>query len=69
MRARCYASHPSRGTWLPRIPLGVSAQSLAVAGSAVWALGSGPNDEFLTLERINPTFGTVSRVPPTARPS
>ena len=44
------------------LPLGVSAQSLAVAGSAVWALGSGPNDEFLTLERINPTFGTVSRV-------
>jgi YVTN family beta-propeller protein len=43
-------------------PLGVSAQSLAIAGSSVWAVGSGPNDEFLTLERINPTFGTVSRV-------
>jgi YVTN family beta-propeller protein len=43
------------------IPLGVAAQSLAVAGSAVWALGSGPNDSFVTLERINPTFGTVSR--------
>jgi YVTN family beta-propeller protein len=43
------------------IPLGVAAQSLAVAGPAVWALGSGPNDPFVTLERINPTFGTVSR--------
>jgi DNA-binding SARP family transcriptional activator/ABC-type transport system substrate-binding protein len=44
------------------IPLAVAPQSLAVDGSAVWALGSGPNDEFLTLERIDPTFGTVSRV-------
>jgi peptide/nickel transport system substrate-binding protein len=43
------------------VPLDVSAQSLASAGSAVWALGSGPNDEFLTLERIDPTFGTASR--------
>ena len=44
------------------IPLGVAAQSLAVAGSALWAVGSGPTDPYLTLERINPTFGTVSRV-------
>jgi YVTN family beta-propeller protein len=44
------------------VPLGVAAQSLAVAGSSVWAVGSGPNDEFLTLERIDPTFGTASRV-------
>ena len=44
------------------VPLDVSAQSLASAGSAVWALGSGPNDEFLTLERIDPTFGNASRV-------
>ena len=44
------------------IALPVAAQSLAVAGSSVWALGSGPNDEFLTLERIDPTFGTVSHV-------
>src|SRR5262249_45042233 len=36
--------------------------SLASAGSAMWALGSGPNDEFLTLERIDPTFGNASRV-------
>jgi YVTN family beta-propeller protein len=43
------------------IPLRVAAQSLAVAGSALWAVGSGPNDPFVTLERINPTFGTVSR--------
>src|SRR5262249_19702117 len=27
------------------VPLGVAAQSLAVAGSSVWAVGSGPNDE------------------------
>ena len=44
------------------IPLGVAAQSLAVAGSALWAVGSGPTDPYLTLERINPTFGSVSRV-------
>jgi YVTN family beta-propeller protein len=44
------------------IPLGKAPQSLAVAGAEVWALASGPNDPFLTLERINPTFGTVSRV-------
>jgi YVTN family beta-propeller protein len=43
------------------IPLGVAAQSLAVAGSALWAVGSGPTDPYLTLERINPTFGSVSR--------
>ena len=43
------------------IPLGVAAQSLAVAGSALWAIGSGPTDPYLTLERINPTFGSVSR--------
>ena len=43
------------------IPLGVGAQSLAVAGSALWAVGSGPTDPYLTLERINPTFGSVSR--------
>ena len=42
------------------IPLGVAAQSLAVAGSALWAVGSGSTDPYLTLERINPTFGTVS---------
>jgi hypothetical protein len=44
------------------IPVGVAAQTLAVAGSAVWALGSGATDPYLTLERINPTFGSVSRV-------
>jgi YVTN family beta-propeller protein len=43
------------------IPLGVAAQSLAVAGSALWAVGSGSTDPYLTLERINPTFGSVSR--------
>jgi DNA-binding SARP family transcriptional activator/ABC-type transport system substrate-binding protein len=43
------------------ISVGVAAQSLAVAGPALWAIGSGPNDEYLTLERIDPTFGTVSR--------
>ena len=43
------------------IPLPVAAQSLAVAGSSVWALGSGPNDEFMTLDRIDPTFGTYRR--------
>jgi YVTN family beta-propeller protein len=43
------------------IPLGIAPQSLAVAGTAVWAVGSGPTDPFLTLERINPTFGSVSR--------
>lgn len=43
------------------IPLGVGAQSLAVAGSALWAVGSRSTDPYLTLERINPTFGTVSR--------
>ena len=43
------------------IPLGVAAQSLVVAGSALWAVGSGPTDPYLTLERINPTFGSVSR--------
>jgi YVTN family beta-propeller protein len=42
------------------IPLAVAAQSLAVAASALWAVGSGPTDPFLALERINPTFGTVS---------
>src|SRR3954470_23585956 len=41
------------------LALGVAAQSLAVSGSAVWALGSGQADPFLTLERINPTFGSV----------
>jgi YVTN family beta-propeller protein len=44
------------------VPLGVAAQSLAVAGSSVWAVGSGPNDEFLTLERIDPTFASASIV-------
>ena len=43
------------------IPLGVAAQSLAVAGSALWAVGSGPTDPYLTLERINPSFGSASR--------
>ena len=43
------------------IPLAVGAQSLAVAGSALWAVGSGPTDPYLTLERVNTTFGTVSR--------
>jgi hypothetical protein len=43
------------------IPLGVAAQSLAVAGSTLWAIGSGPADSYLTLERINPTFGSVAR--------
>jgi YVTN family beta-propeller protein len=43
------------------IPLGVAAQSLAVAGSALWAVGSGPTDPYLTLEQINPTFDSVSR--------
>jgi YVTN family beta-propeller protein len=42
------------------IPLGVAAQSLAFTGSALWAVGSGPTDSYLTLERINPTFGSVS---------
>jgi YVTN family beta-propeller protein len=41
-------------------PLGVAAQSLAVAGPALWAIGSGPTDPYVTLERIDPTFGTVS---------
>ena len=44
------------------LPLGVAAQSLAVVGSAVWTVGSGPTDPYVTLERINPTFGSVSRV-------
>src|SRR5262249_38496646 len=44
------------------IPVGLAAQSLAVAGSSVWALGSGATDSYLTLERINPTVGSVSRV-------
>ncbi len=43
------------------IPIGVDAQSLAVAGSALWAIGSGPTDPYMTLKRINPTFGSVSR--------
>src|SRR5262249_30801697 len=43
------------------IPLDLAPPRLAVAGSAVWALGSVPNDEFLTLERIDPTFDTISR--------
>src|SRR5262249_12119547 len=43
-------------------PLGVAPQSLAVAGSAVLALGSGATGPFMTLERINPTFGSVSAV-------
>src|SRR5262249_21816933 len=43
-------------------PLELAAQSLVVAGPAVWALGSGPTDPYLTLERIDPTFGTVARV-------
>ncbi|HEX4526609.1 MAG TPA: ABC transporter substrate-binding protein [Gaiellaceae bacterium] len=43
-------------------PLGVAPQSLAVAGSALWALGSGATDPFMTLERIDPTFGSVSAV-------
>jgi DNA-binding SARP family transcriptional activator/ABC-type transport system substrate-binding protein len=41
-------------------PLGVAAQSLAVGGSGLWAIGSGPADSYLTLERIDPTFGSVS---------
>ena len=43
------------------IPLGVAAQSIAVAGTSLWTVGSGPTDPYLTLERINPTFGSVSR--------
>jgi DNA-binding SARP family transcriptional activator len=43
------------------IPLTVAPQSLAVAGAAVWALGSGATDPYVTLERIDPTFGTPSR--------
>jgi YVTN family beta-propeller protein len=43
------------------IALEVPAQSLAVAGSVLWALGSGATDPYLTLERIDPTFGSVSR--------
>ena len=43
------------------IPLGVAAQSIAVAGTSLWTVGSGPTDPYLTLERINPSFGSVSR--------
>src|SRR5262249_50612700 len=52
---------PSSRQVIASVPLGVSPERLASAGSAVWALGSGPNDEFLTLERIDPTFDTASR--------
>lgn len=43
------------------IPLDVAAQSLASAGSDVWAVGSTLTDAFLTLERIDPTFDSASR--------
>jgi YVTN family beta-propeller protein len=52
---------PASSRVVASIPLGIPAQSLAVAASGLWAVGSGPTDPFLTLERINPTFGSVSR--------
>ena len=44
------------------IPLDVAAQGLASAGADVWAVGSALTDTFLTLDRIDPTFESASRV-------
>jgi len=43
------------------VPLDVPAQSLAVAASDVWAVGSNFTDTYLTLDRIDPTFATATR--------
>jgi YVTN family beta-propeller protein len=44
------------------VPLAVPTQGLAASAGNVWAVGSKPTDTSLTLERIDPTFNTATRV-------
>src|SRR5262249_8880681 len=44
------------------VVLAQPAQGLAASAKGVWAVGSGPTDAFLTLDRIDPTFNTAARV-------
>ena len=44
------------------VRLDVPAQSLATAAGTVWAVGSNFTDNSLTLDRIDPTFATATRV-------
>ena len=54
---------PSSRRVIGTVPLRRAAQSLTVAGGRLWAaLGAAPTDTRLTVERINPTFDSASRV-------
>jgi YVTN family beta-propeller protein len=53
---------PASRRVIASVPLAVAAQSLAASAGKVWAVGSRPTDTSLTLERINPTFNTATRV-------
>jgi ABC-type transport system substrate-binding protein/DNA-binding SARP family transcriptional activator len=44
------------------ITLDTPAQGLAAARQTIWAVGSNAKQNFLTLDRIDPTFDTVTRV-------
>jgi DNA-binding SARP family transcriptional activator/ABC-type transport system substrate-binding protein len=53
---------PASRKVLASVPLERPAQSLAASSRSVWAVGSTINDTTLTLERIDPTFDSATRV-------